>query len=512
MMEHSRTSRVALAILILLLALSVPRVGFTQQASISGSFSAIWGDGPPGTGLTDLRYFLTDDLGVTYQLLVAPGVLEAAGGIVPLNRQRVSVAAAVRAPSGPLSGPAAPVLQVTSLSLEGSARSAQGAQPYRVTGSVPWVTILCKFADVSAEPKTPTYIDGLMGAARPGLDFYWRELSFDNINIVGSTTVGWVTLPRNRSYYVYDIGGDGDIDFDFTRATNDCTALADPSVHFPNFSGIQMLFNDHLDGFAWGGSRTLDLDGQRKYYSTTWYPPWGYNNQSVIGHEMGHGLGLPHSSGPYSATYDSEWDVMSDAWVCGPNYDSTYRCLGQHTISYHKNMLGWIPAGKNMVVAAGTQATFLLDRLGMPTGDGYLMATIPILGTSNYYTVERREFVGFDLAVPAEAVVIHEVNPYRSRPANVVDPDNNGNPNDAGSYWVPGEQWTDETGTIHVLVHSVEIFIGDALLPAPPGPDVGLGLGFGIGPAWPGSPSAGPRAATGAPALPRFLVTIINGS
>jgi len=359
--------------------------------------------------------------------------------------------------------------------------SARAPAAYRVSGSVPWVSILCKFSDVSAEPKTNAYVQGLMGSVRPGLDFYWREVSFNNINIVGSVVVGWVTLPNPRSYYVYDIGGDGSTNFDFTRATNDCTALADPTVYFPDFSGIQMLFNDNLDGYAWGGSRYLSLDEVPKLYSTTWYPPWGYNNQSVIGHEMGHGLGLPHSSGPYGATYDSEWDVMSDAWVCGPNYDPTYRCLGQHTISYHKEILGWIPPKKKMVVAPGTQATFVLDRLGMPTGDGYLMATIPILGSANFYTVERREFVGFDLAVPGEAIVIHEVQPSRSRPAQVVDPDGDGDPNDDGAIWIPGEKWTDPGGGIHVVLHTFKTFISDVSLPSPPQPGLGLGLGPGAG-------------------------------
>ena len=492
-----RRSPRLLAILFLLLALSAPRTGFPQQTGVSGVFAVLWGDGPPGSGLTDLRYNLTDDLGITYRLLAAAGVLEAAGGMVALNGQRVNVSGTLDQPRFPALLPSEPTIQVNSVALDESIRATAA---YRVSGSVPWVSILCKFSDTSAEPKTNAYVQGLMGTDRPGLDFYWREVSFNNINIVGSVVIGWVTLPHPRSNYVYDIGGDVSTNFDFTRATNDCTALADPTVYFPNFSGIQMLFNSDLDGYAWGGSRYLSLDGVAKRYSTTWYPPWGYNNQSVIAHEMGHGLGLPHSSGPYGATYDSEWDVMSDAWVCGPNYDPTYRCLGQHTISYHKNILSWIPTEKNMVVPPGTQATFDLDRLGMPTGDGYLMATIPVLNSSTYYTVERREFVGFDLAVPGEAVVIHEVVPGRSRPAQVVDPDTNGNPNDAGAIWLPGEKWTAPVGGIQVILHTFEMFIGDANVPGLPQRGLGLGLGAGF-------LGSAPRFLS---SVPRFRVTIVN--
>ena len=95
-----------------------------------------------------------------------------------------------------------------------------------------------------------------------------------------------------------------------------------------------MMFNQDLDCCAWGGSTYLNLDGQSRMYRITWLPPWSYKNQGPIAHEMGHGFGLPHSSGPYGATYDSRWDVMSDVWGnCPPvSPTPTYGCVGTHTI------------------------------------------------------------------------------------------------------------------------------------------------------------------------------------
>ncbi len=49
--------------------------------------------------------------------------------------------------------------------------------------------------------------------------------------------------------------------------------------------------------------------------------------------------------------------------------------------------------------------------------------------------------------------MIHKVDTaLSSRPARVVDPDNNGNANDAGAMWLPGESFTDATNGVTVEV------------------------------------------------------------
>jgi hypothetical protein len=127
-------------------------------------------------------------------------------------------------------------------------------------------------------------------------------------------------------------------------AAQDCTGVANPTVNFSPYIGINLMFNDVLDCCAWGGGWYGCLDGICKVWSMTWEPPWGYENVGVIAHETGHGFGLPHSSGNYGQTYDNQWDLMSDLWSpCGRGAtDPVYGCLGQHTISYHKDLLGWI--------------------------------------------------------------------------------------------------------------------------------------------------------------------------
>ena len=78
-----------------------------------------------------------------------------------------------------------------------------------------------------------------------------------------------------------------------------------------------------------------------------------------------------------------------------------------------------------------------------------------------WYTVEAREQTGADQGVPGNAVVIHQVDEARrfsspyDRIAQVVDPDGNGNPNDAGAMWTVGETFTDASLDLTVSVDSL---------------------------------------------------------
>jgi hypothetical protein len=233
---------------------------------------------------------------------------------------------------------------------------------------------------------------------------------------------------------------------------NECIAAADADVDYPLYNGINMMFNSDFDnGYAWGGSRYMTLDGVTKRWSTTWEPPWSYGNISVIAHEMGHGFGLPHSDAPGGAnTYDNPWDVMSkDRYNCSfgsPYEDSDYGCMAQHTISYHKDLLGWIPGPRIITVSSGTSTTVTLEDLASPASSNYQMVKIPIGETSNFYTVEARKFTGYDVKLPDEGIVIHDVDTARSSDAVL-------NPDGAGTVpWNVGETFFDETNNISVTV------------------------------------------------------------
>jgi hypothetical protein len=345
------------------------------------------------------------------------------------------------------------LVEGTSLQVQSMALVEQSSgKPEGIYGSQPWVSILCKFSDVPNEPENLNYFKGMYSAEYPGLDHYWQQQSYGLANLEGSGAFGWYILPYPRSHYIPPTGN-----MDWGAAAADCTAAADNYVDFSPYVGINLMFNDNLDCCAWGGSWYLCLDGICQNWRMTWEPPWGYQSIGVIAHETGHGFGLPHSLGNCRQGYDNRWDVLSDIWSNGQ--DPIFGTMGQHTISYHKDMLGWLDSQQIYTATLGTINTITLERLALPQTGNFLEALIPINGLENYfYTVEVRqptsEPFNYDKWLPGFAVIIHEVAINRPEPAIVIDKDTNCDTGDAGAMYTPGEVFTDVSHGISVSIDS----------------------------------------------------------
>ncbi|HVF52135.1 MAG TPA: hypothetical protein VNC78_00860 [Actinomycetota bacterium] len=340
------------------------------------------------------------------------------------------------------------IIVVALLAPAATASSAPDQRQPALTGTEAWATLLCRFADsTGTTPHPRERYEAMMGSTYPGMDHYWREASFGQFGIT-SQVAGWYNLPDPLSAY-FDASGN----FDRWHFGRDCVAAADPDVFFPSFDGINYIVNiDQPAGVPFGGTALpaeYALDGgPSKHYSGT----FGWNpNMCTVAHEMGHMFIMAHSSGPYGAVYDSDWDVMSGG--C-----SAFGSEGipTHPIAWSKERPGWLPAERTFRYAgSGSNSIVLHPSAGSMPSSGYLWAVVPVPGSSTrYYTVEAKRRIGYDSSVPSDGVLIHEIDMARTGAslALVVDPDRNNDPNDAGAIWTVGETFTDRAAGVQVVV------------------------------------------------------------
>lgn len=434
-----------------------------------GRLELEWGDAPREAALEDaFRVSVVEDGGVRHAL-DPERALVAAGDLYGLYGRRVAVGvASTKAAGAPRPGDVVvpdAIVPIDDLA-PGAAMARKGAtRAYAeaVSGTTSWVTLMCKFADQPTEQKSLSFFQGQYGNAVGQLGHYWQEVSFGQINLAGSNAYGWATLPEPRSYYVtFDTATNKD-KADLTKLFQDCTAAHDANVNFAINGGVQgvnMMFNDNLDGYAWGGGHCATLDGINKCWSSTWNPPWSFNNLAPLSHEMGHAYGLPHAnnSDNDSDPYDNPWDVMSDSWNNGvPN--ATYGTLPKHINIYSRNRLGWVAAARKRTVNAGTAATSLtLDRASLPGSTNLQMITLAYPGQSTrYFTIEARKRTGdYENRLAGDAVIIHEVQTSRKEPAWSVDADTPpaNRANNEGSMFKVGEIWVSPDYAFRVKVES----------------------------------------------------------
>jgi len=314
-----------------------------------------------------------------------------------------------------------------------------------VSGEEPWVTILARFSDVYTTPQPVSYFNELLYANQyPSLNNYWQSVSYGMVSITGNT-YGWYNLTNPKSYYEGLPDSLCSITPRFDRLLQDITTIADSDVNYNNYKGINLVYNSLIGNCFFGGSASLTLDGSTKIYRVTFLAP--PIEQKYIAHEMGHGFGLHHSSGPYNYPYDSQWDVMSAGSSCRI-IDPKFSCLAVHTIGYHKALLGWIP--ESNIYTANNDATVELYPLDT-MANGYMLIKVPITN-DRFYTIEARRLNNYDNNIPDNAVIIHEVDVNREIPAQVVDIDNNGNPNDEGAIWRKGEIFRDNINNIVITI------------------------------------------------------------
>ncbi len=312
------------------------------------------------------------------------------------------------------------------------------------TGTMNYVSLLCRFGDDPSTPHPANYYRELMGGGARGQNNYWREVSFGQLDLQGQDVFGWYDLPNPRSYYFHEDGRT-----DGGKIRDDCTAAADADVNFPAYDGIIFWLNGDLSHLGHGGRLVLSRDGVEKDYARVLMAdqeePWG-----VLAHEIGHGFDWrAHSSTGPCCDGDSTWDLMgSISFGCNASW---LECVPVHPLAYRKLTAGWIRPDQEFVAGPNQTSTIQLTPASNATSSGLVIARVPIRGSSTrFYTVEVRRQVGYDAGLLREGVLIHYVDEVKDHVWIQRQPEDT---SDAGSgNWLTGDTFVDSTNGISISV------------------------------------------------------------
>jgi immune inhibitor A len=281
----------------------------------------------------------------------------------------------------------------------------------------PAIVILADFSDNPADTLAfpVVHFDSLLFSdsiyPTGSLHDYYIENSYGSTNITGQVTV-WVRMPEPYTYYTDGDYGFGSYPHNAQKLTEDAVTAADPLVNFKDFDAdndgfVDALFVVHAGpgaevtgdpwdiwSHAWRTSYPIPVDEVlvRRY---SMEPEDG--RIGVFCHELGHVFGLPDL---YDYGYDSDglggWTLMAGG--CWGNGGRT----PVHFDGWCKSKLGYfIP----VELSPG-----IYDSVEFPLVE-YSPVAYKLYGDNQpvheYYIVENRSNVGFDLYIPGPGLCVY---------------------------------------------------------------------------------------------------------
>lgn len=303
-------------------------------------------------------------------------------------------------------------------------------------GTFRTLAILVKFSDKASQVSATSFDSLLFGSAAGSMPDYYDKASYGILDIVTvnlPSSLGWLNMPRNYSYYV-GTGGTGygyedPFPNNAQKLAADAARAADPLVNFSNYDNdndgrVDTIFIVHAGRGAeftgsttdiWSHSWTTNpadrptLDGKQIYSYTTEPEYWSTPGDMTVGvfaHELGHVLGLPDLYDRDSTSRGiGRWSLMAAGSWNGPGNLGASPAFPD---AWSRVQLGWV------VPTAVNTHTFGLS-IPQSATQPFIIKTKPTSGnTSEYFLVENRQKVSYDSYLPAAGLLVWHIDDSRN--------------------------------------------------------------------------------------------------